>query len=56
MWELLKENVYQKGIISVIFQIIANNHRLSQSQQQTPPSDIQEEEEEDQNEYKFTVS
>ena len=56
MWELLKENVYQKGITSVIFQIITNNHRLSQSQQQTPPSDIQEEEEEDQNEYKFTVS
>ena len=55
MWELLKENVYQKGITSVIFQIITNNHRLSQSQQQTPPSDIQEEEE-DQNEYKFTVS
>ena len=38
---MLKENGYQKSIISKIFKRITNNHSLSQSQQQWKATDIQ---------------
>ena len=41
---MLKENGYQKSIISKIFKRITNNHSLSQSQQLMQTTDIQEEE------------
>ena len=41
---MLKENGYQKSIISKIFKRITNNHSLSQSQQLMQATDIQEEE------------
>ena len=40
---MLKENGYQKSIISKISKIITNIHNLSQSQQQTQPTDILQE-------------
>ena len=42
--QVLKENGYQEGIISKIFERIANNHSLFQLQQQTQARNIQEEE------------
>ena len=38
---MLKENGYQKSIISKIFNRFTNNHSLSQSQQQWKATDIQ---------------
>ena len=42
--QVLKENGYQEGIISKIFERITNNHSLFQLQQQTQTRNIQEEE------------
>ena len=39
--QVLKENGYQKSIISKIFKRFTNNHSLSQSQQQWKATDIQ---------------
>ena len=41
---MLKENEYQKSIISKIFKRITDSQSLSQSQRQTQATDIQEEE------------
>ena len=41
---MLKENGYQKSIISKTFKRITNSHSLLQSQQQTQATDIQKEE------------
>ena len=42
--QVLKENGYQKSIISKTFKRITNNHSLPQSQQLTQATNIQEEE------------
>ena len=42
--QVLKENGYQKSLISKILKRITNNHSLPQSQQLTRATDIQEEE------------
>ena len=42
--QILSEKGYQESIMSKIFQRIANNHSLSQSQQQAQARDILEEE------------
>ena len=42
--QVLKENGYQKSIISKIFKRITNNHSLPQSQQLKQTTDIEEEE------------
>ena len=40
---MLKEDRYKKSIISKMFNMITNNHSLSQLRQQTQAIDIQEE-------------